>query len=188
MISLVNHQTDCLGYFQNFVITPGLVKKYLYTYILAESPGKIEQDKIPTFHKLKLTKNVGHIVFWGEKQCCNKVIMLPSQPFYCLATDIRKGLFHPVLFLSQSRTKQTNKQPNRARRYIRGLFLYLPQSFTFVFFLFLFGFYQGETEVLFFYRDPQQNTLLPSSLDSHKPPGFSLFLWQQVPPSFDITS
>ena len=123
-------------------------------------------------------KNVGHIVFWGEKQCCNKVIMLPSQPFYCLATDIRKGLFHPVFFLSQSRTKQTNKQPNRARRYKRDLFLYLPQSFPFClcFLPLSILLYQGETEVLFFYRDPQQNTLLPSSLDSHKPPGFSLFL------------
>ena len=77
---------------------------------------------------MKLTKNVGHIVFWGEKLCCNKVIMLPGQPFYCLATDIRKGLFQPVFFLSQSRTKKTNIQTKQSKGYKRGFF---PVSFFF---------------------------------------------------------
>ena len=167
------------GIFSEFcnIARPG--KKYLYTYILAESPGKIEQDKIPTFHKLKLMKNVGHIVFWGEKQCCNKVIMLPSQPFYCLATDIRKGLFHPVFFLSQSRTKQTNKQTNKQSKEIYKRFVFISTTKLSLLPLFSSSFYFAlprRNRGSFLLSRPTTKHLLPSFSDSHKPPGFSLFL------------
>ena len=43
-----------------------------------------------------------------------KIMLALGQP-YCLATDIRDGLFYRVFFLSQSRTKRNlNKQANNS--------------------------------------------------------------------------
>ena len=59
---------------------------------------------------------MGHIVLWSEKWCGHKVIILPGQPPFCLATDIRttacftKFSFYPNLHNKTINTEERKKR------------------------------------------------------------------------------
>ena len=91
-----------------------------------------------------------------------KIMLALGQP-YCLATDIRDGLFYRVFFLSQSRTKRNlNKQAKNS--IINGpVYLFISiYNKTFLFFIWLYqwtGFAQFSFGILSF----------PLYCDSHNP-------------------